>query len=135
MRSRVSRQEGFSFIELVVVMLVLGVLAAIALPAFAGQRGKGHDADAKQMVRVALTTLEAHFQESDGYALSASDLRSQEPALSSAGGLEVSAAGATYRVAIQSDSGTTFGAEGAAGAATRFCSPAGAGGCPASGRW
>jgi type IV pilus assembly protein PilA len=43
-RFRMDRDEGFSMIELLVVILIVGVLAAVAIPTFLSQRGKGQDA-------------------------------------------------------------------------------------------
>ena len=41
------REQGFTLVELLIVMVVIGILAAIAIPAFTNQREKGHDASAK----------------------------------------------------------------------------------------
>ena len=44
---RGSRQNGFTLVELITVILILGVLAAVALPRFTGLQGKAREAKVK----------------------------------------------------------------------------------------
>jgi type IV pilus assembly protein PilA len=67
LRQRIARDEsGFSLVELLVVMLILGLLIAVAIPTFFNQRQKANDSDSKAMAHTAQTALETYALDNDG---------------------------------------------------------------------
>jgi type IV pilus assembly protein PilA len=143
LRQRMTQEEsGFTLVELLVVMLILGILAAIAIPAFLNQREKANDADAKADVNTAQQAMETYQTDNAGSYVGATvaGLQGIEPALQNAtlavtgnGGAGAPTANA-YRVTVTADStGHTFSVNNNAGALTYPCTGAG-GGC-SGGTW
>jgi prepilin-type N-terminal cleavage/methylation domain-containing protein len=68
LRRKVRCEEGFTLVELLVVMIIIAVLVSIAAVFHYGARERASDATAKANIRTAVPAIEAYRGDFDGYA-------------------------------------------------------------------
>ena len=67
MTDRLRQDEGFSLIELLVVIIILGILMAIAIPSYLTFKGRANTSAAEENVRAAVPGMEAYAADHNGY--------------------------------------------------------------------
>jgi type IV pilus assembly protein PilA len=150
-RKRLGGEDGFTLVELLVVILIIGILAAIAIPSFLNQRGKATDASAKELAHTAEVAMETYSLDNGGSYAGATPtiLHAYEVTLPTSGAPGsawlsnvvvpgTGQIGNSYTVTTTSTNLDTFSiTRSAAGLLSRACTTAGtvASGCPATNIW
>jgi type II secretion system protein G len=144
-----SEESGFTLVELLVVMLIIGLLAAIAIPSFFNQRDKAYDASAKEMARTAETAMETYATDNGGTytAVTPAALNTIENSISTTTSttkvyLSAAAAAGTggkgWTLTVTSPkTGNTFSIarDATTSVLTFSCATGGTAGCPTGGNW
>ena len=85
-RKRLAGSEGFTLIELMVVVMIIAVLIAIAIPSFLGFRKSAQDRAAQSDIRNVLLSEKAYWLERGDYTQTAADITALEPNADLTGG-------------------------------------------------
>ena len=123
-------ESGFTLIELLGVIIIIGILAAIAIPVFLSQRAKAHEGAAKTDIKNLATQQELYLTENQTYGTIATlvadgmDIRVGPNITLSV--VRFDAATSFCLSASHPSSGTTLYYDSAAGG----LQPVGSGGCP-----
>jgi type IV pilus assembly protein PilA len=115
MRGRLSPQlvrldRGFTLVELLIVIIIIGVLAAIAIPLFINQRTKAWDAQAKSDLNSMSLAEESYLTTNGTYTTVLSDLPPEgfKPTAGATDSIKGISGGASYCLKSLSQSGTVW---------------------------
>lgn len=64
----IQKENGFTLIELMIVVAIVGILAAVAYPSYTGQMAKGRRSDARVQLVSAQQWMERFYSESYSYS-------------------------------------------------------------------
>jgi prepilin-type N-terminal cleavage/methylation domain-containing protein len=101
--------KGFTLIELMIVVVIIGILAALAIPRFMRSTTKSKQSEAKQLLKQIYTMQHAYRQEYNQYACNGASASAAQPAAFAAIGVDIGAtARYTYAMVTDGATGQTF---------------------------
>ena len=104
-----TQRKGFTLIELLIVVVIIGILAAIAIPKFANTKSKAYITAMKSDLRNLVTAEEAFFSDSSKYTATVSDLKFQNSTGVSSPNISVGSGYWTATVSHSQLAGTSCG--------------------------
>ena len=82
LRKRIESEKGFTLIEMLIVIIILGILIAIAVPAYLKFRDNANRGAAQANIRAAIPAMEDYNATNGGYAgMDVADLKLIDPAI------------------------------------------------------
>jgi type IV pilus assembly protein PilA len=74
-----NRQKGFTLIELMIVVVIIGILAALAIPRFMAATVKAKQSEAKTILKQIFTLERVHRQEGGHYSADLAEIGFEAP--------------------------------------------------------
>jgi type IV pilus assembly protein PilA len=100
LRNRIQDDKGFTLIELMVVVLIIAILIAIAIPTFLGLRERAQDRAAQAELRDGLTAAKAYYTDDESYDPAGAEIFNAAEAEDVEPSLTWGAAGSTTAIGI-----------------------------------
>ncbi len=119
---RIEDGQGFAFIELLIVIIVLGILVAIAVPTYLNERQRAEDASTKVDVRTSQVAMESYGADNGENFVDATvaALQGIEPNIPAT--MNLSNLGTTTYTISETQSGATYTLVYSGGTTTLTCS-------------